>query len=113
VIPLLTVAAYFAFGMFWFPSINARVLRAGRARTERQRLLMETFTGRREIKGAAAEENWAERYREASGEAVTSQYETARANAILNGVAQAFMALSGAAVLAYWLSARSKLLTSR
>ncbi|HHQ13915.1 MAG TPA: ATP-binding cassette domain-containing protein [Chromatiales bacterium] len=100
-IPLLTLCAYFLFGLFWFPGINARVLRAGRARTERQRLLMETLTGRREIKGAAAESSWAERYREVSGEAVTSQYETAKATAILNSVAQALMALSGTAVLAF------------
>ncbi len=100
-IPLLTLAAYLLFGLLWFPGINARVLRAGRARTERQRLLMETFTGRREIKGAAAESNWTERYREVSGEAVTSQYETAKATAILNSVAQALMALSGTAVLAF------------
>ncbi len=100
-IPLFTLAAYLLFGLFWFPAVNARVLRAGRARTERQRMLMETFTGRREIKAAAAVTSWTSRYREISGEAVTSQYETAKATIILTSIAQAMMTLSGTAVLAF------------
>ena len=100
-VPLLTLGAYFLFGALWLPIINSRVLRAGRARSDRQRLLMETFSGRREIKASAAESSWVERYREVSGEAATAQYETVKANAIMTAVAGALMTVSGTAVLAF------------
>ncbi len=100
-IPVALIGVYVLFGMFYFPGMNARVFRAGKARTDRQRMLIETLAGRRELKAGAAESNWQARYREISGEAVTAQFETAKANAVLNAVSQAIMTIAGTAVIGF------------
>lgn len=100
-IPLVMFGVYILIGAIAQPAINRKVQRAGKARTDKQTMLMQTFDGRREIKAIGGETVWRERFREVSGEAVHSNYKTFFANALMNNVSQALMTLSGIAVLAF------------
>lgn len=99
-IPVVMIAAYFLFGLFWLPHLKEQVFEAGVARTDKQRVLMQTLTGRQEIKAIGGESVWWERFREISGEAVTANNNTYMANAVMTTVAQAFMTIAGLAVVA-------------
>lgn len=100
-IPLFMVLAYFVVGMLFRPPLQRKVMRSGRARTNKETMLMQTFEGRREIKAIGGESVWRERFREVSGEAVRSNYDIFVANALMTNVSQALMTLSGIAVLAW------------
>jgi ABC-type bacteriocin/lantibiotic exporters, contain an N-terminal double-glycine peptidase domain len=99
-VPLLMIIVYVTFGLLWLPSLNKKVLRSGKARTHRQGLLLQTFDGRKEIKSIGSEAVWKGRFRELSGEAIQSNYQTFFANSIMNNVSQSIMTLSGLVVLA-------------
>ena len=98
-IPLGMVAVYVLFGLIWLPSLNSKIYRSGKARTDKQRVLIQTLEGRREIKAIGGESVWWERFREISGEAVMANYHTLLSSGIMNAVAQGVMTLSGIAVL--------------
>jgi len=98
-IPLAMVLAFILFGAIWLPSLNRRILAAGRARADKQRILMQTLAGRKEIKAIGGETVWWERFREVSGETVTANYRTYVSSGILNSVAQGLMTISGVAVV--------------
>lgn len=100
-IPLFMVVAYLVVGMLFRPPLQRKVARSGRARTDKETMLMQTFEGRREIKSIGGESVWRERFREVSGEAVRSNYDIFVANALMTNVSQALMTLSGIAVLAW------------
>lgn len=100
-IPLFMVVAYFVVGMLFRPPMQRKVVRSGRARTDKETMLMQTFDGHREIKAIGGESVWRERFREVSGEAVRSNYDIFIANALMTNVSQALMTLSGIAVLAW------------
>lgn len=100
-IPLGMVLAYVAIGILWQPSVNRKVLRAGKARTDKQRILMQSLSGRREIKDIGGETVWWERFRETSGEAVMANYRTYISSGIMASVAQGMMTISGVAVIGF------------
>ncbi|WP_315981319.1 ATP-binding cassette domain-containing protein [Aliamphritea spongicola] len=99
-IPLGMVMAFIILGLIWIPVINTRILRAGKARTDKQRIIMQTVAGRKEIKAIGGETVWWERFRENSGEAVLANYQTFLSNNLMNNLAQGLMTFSGVAVLA-------------
>ena len=99
-VPVAMIVIYFIFGWLWFPSVNKKLVHAGYARSARQRMLMETFSGLRELKALGAEGAWKELFREASGEAMTRTYKTSTSHALINSVAQSLMTIAGICVLA-------------
>ena len=99
-IPVVMILIYLFFGVFLFPILNKKLIHAGHARSARQRMLMETFSGLRELKALGAEGAWLELYREASGEAMTRTYKTSTSHAIINSLAQSLMTIAGISVLA-------------
>ncbi len=99
-IPLAMLAAFVLLGVIAQPTLKRRVERSGKARTDKQAMLMQTFEGRREIKAIGGETVWRERFRELSGEAVESNYQTFMANALMTNISQALMTLAGVGVLA-------------
>lgn len=100
-VPLLMIALYVLLSVVAQPAVNRKVERAGKAKTDKQTMLMQTFDGRREIKAIGGETVWRERFREVSGEAVHSNYQTFVANALMTNVSQALMTLCGISVLAF------------
>ena len=99
-IPVVMILIYLFFGLILFPVLNKKLIHAGHARSARQRMLMETFSGLRELKSLGAEGAWLELYREASGEAMTRTYTTSTNHAIINSLAQSLMTIAGISVLA-------------
>lgn len=100
-IPVVMIVAYGIVGLIWLPVLNRRVGEAGLARTDKQRMLIQTFAGRRELKSHGATHNWEERFREVSGVAATANCRTATGNAVLNSLAQSLMTIAAAAVLGF------------
>ncbi len=98
-VPLLMVFAYIIVGFLLIPNINRKIGRSGKARTNKQRMLLQTLSGRKEIKSIGGESVWWERFREVSGEAIMSNYDTFVINSIMNSVAQAMMMLTAVAVM--------------
>lgn len=99
-VPLLMVVAYVVFGLLLRPSLNKKVMRSGKARTQRQGMLIQTFEGRKEIKAIGSEMIWQGRFRELSGEAITSNYQTFITNSLMTNLSQSVMTLTGLVVLA-------------
>jgi len=100
VIPLVMIAIYALIGFIWLPDLASKVLRAGIAKTNKQRMLMQTLTGRHEIKSIGGETVWKERFRESSGETVMANYKTYLSTGIVHSIAQSLMTISGIAVVA-------------
>jgi len=100
VIPLVMIAIYVLIGFIWLPGLASKVLRAGIAKTNKQRMLMQTLTGRHEIKSIGGETVWKERFRESSGETVMANYKTYLSTGIVHSIAQSLMTISGIAVVA-------------
>lgn len=98
-IPLAMVIGFIMLGLFWMPMLNSKILRAGKARTDKQRIIMQTVAGRKEIKSIGGETVWWERFRENSGEAVLSNHQTFLSNNVMNNIAQGMMTFTGVAVL--------------
>jgi len=98
-IPLLMAIAYIVVGFLWLPSLNKKVLRSGKARTQRQGMLIQTFDGRKEIKSIGSEAVWQGKFRELSGEAIQSNYKTFIANSFMTNLSQSIMTLTGLAVM--------------
>lgn len=100
-VPLLMVGLYIFIGLVSQSSLRGKIIRSGKARTDKQAMLMQTFDGRREIKAIGGETVWKERFREVSGEAVRSNYDTFVANAFMSNLSQSLMTLCGMSVLAF------------
>jgi len=98
-IPLAMVLAFIILGLIWIPILNSKIMRAGKARTDKQRIIMQTVAGRKEIKSIGGETVWWERFRENSGEAVLSNYQTFLSSNVMNNLAQGLMTFAGVAVL--------------
>ena len=98
-IPLAMVVGFIMLGLFWMPMLNSKIMRAGKARTDKQRIIMQTVAGRKEIKSIGGETVWWERFRENSGESVLSNYQTFLSNNVMNNLAQGMMTFTGVAVL--------------
>lgn len=98
-VPLTMVFGFVLLGAVWLPSLNEKILRAGKARTDKQRILMQTLAGRNEIKAVGGERIWQERFREISGESVMSSHGTFVSSGTMNSVTQGMVTLSGVAVL--------------
>lgn len=99
-IPLAMVLIYGVIGAIWFPHIGSLMRRSGMARNDKQRMLMQTLQGRREIKAIGGESVWWERFRELSGEAVMANHRSFLANNLLHHVTQGLMTLAGVATIA-------------
>ncbi|NOQ78197.1 MAG: ATP-binding cassette domain-containing protein [Gammaproteobacteria bacterium] len=100
-IPVIMAAIYALIAFFWIPYLNAKLLRSGQAKTAKQNILMQTLSGRKEIKSIGGESVWWERFREISGEAVYSNYKYFVANGILASFSQSLMTLSGITVVGF------------
>ncbi len=98
-VPLVMVFGFIVVGLLFIPNLNRKIGRSGKARNNKQRMLIQTFAGRKEIKGIGGETVWRERFREVSGEAILSNYDTFVINAFMNSLAQAMMTATGLAVL--------------
>ncbi len=98
-VPLLMVLGYIVVGALLIPNINRKINRSGKARTNKQRMLLQTLSGRKEIKSIGGETVWWERFREVSGEAILSNYDTFVINSVMNSVAQAMMTFTAVVVL--------------
>ena len=99
-VPLGVIVIYILFAVFWFPGLNKKLTHAGKARSARQRMLMETFTAIRELKALGGERTWHELFREISGESMSAAYKTATSHAVVNAIAQSLMSIAGILVLA-------------
>ena len=98
-VPLIMVVVYFVLSVMWYPGLSKDLKYAGQARTARQRLLMDTFSGLRELKALGAEGAWKEIFREVSGQAMLASYKTSMKHSVINSVSQSLMSLAGIAVL--------------
>jgi ATP-binding cassette subfamily C protein/ATP-binding cassette subfamily C protein LapB len=100
-IPLIMGIAYVVFAFVWLPNLNKKVLRSGKARTNRQGMLIQTFDGRREIKAIGSETLWQGRFRELSAEAINSNHKSFITNAFMTNLSQSIMTLTGVSVLGF------------
>ena len=99
-IPLVMILCFIITGLIFNPKLNRKVNRAGVARSNKQRMLLQTFAGRKEIKAIGGETVWQARFREISGETVISNYHTFVINAFMSNISQAMMTTTVLAVLA-------------
>jgi len=100
-IPVAVIFTYIIFGTFWLPHTSSKVMQSGIAKTNKQRMLMQSMDGRKEIKAIGGESVWWERFRETSGDAVMANYETFTASSILNSISQSLMTMAGAATVGF------------
>lgn len=98
-IPLAMVVIYALFGLLWLPTLNSKISRSSHARTDKQRVLIQTLTGRREIKAIGGERVWWSRFRKILGEAVMANYHMLQSSNIMSIVSRGVMTLSAVAVL--------------
>lgn len=101
VIPVIVMAVYLLISLFWLPDLAKKVFISGIAKTNKQRMLMQSLTGRHEIKSIGGETVWKERFRENSGEAVMATYKTHLSNGVVHNVSQALMTIAGVAVIGF------------
>lgn len=101
IIPVAVILSYIIFGSFWFPHTRSTVMQSGVAKTNKQRMLMQSMDGRKEIKAIGGESVWWERFRETSGDSVMASYKTFIASSILNSVSQSLMTIAGAATVGF------------
>jgi len=101
IIPVAVILCYIVFGVFWLPHTNSKVMQSGIAKTNKQRMLMQSMDGRKEIKAIGGESVWWERFRETSGDSVMANYKTYIASSILNSVSQSLMTMAGAATVGF------------
>lgn len=99
IVPVVMVVLYAIISMIFYPGLSKDLKYAGQARTARQRMLMDTFLGMRELKALGAEATWKENFREVSGQAMSASYKTAMKHSVINSVSQSLMTLAGIAVL--------------
>lgn len=100
IVPIVMVIVYALLSVVWYPGLSKDLKYAGQARTARQRMLMDTFLGMRELKALGAESTWKENFREVSGQAMAASYKTTMKHSVINSVSQSLMTLAGVAVLA-------------
>jgi len=101
IIPVAVIISYIIFGSIWLPYTSSKVIQSGIAKTNKQRMLMQSMDGRKEIKAIGGESVWWERFRETSGDAVMTSYRTFIASSILNSVSQSLMVIAGAATIGF------------
>ncbi len=98
-VPVTMVILYALLSVLWYPGLSRELKHAASARTARQRMLMDTFLGVRELKALGAEGAWKENFREVSGQAMTATYHTSLKHSIINSISQSLMTIAGIAVL--------------
>ncbi len=98
-IPVVVIIIYLLMSFFWLPELAKKVFVSGIAKTNKERMLMQSLTGRHEIKSIGGETVWKERFRECSGEAVMATYKTHLSTGIVHNISQALMTLAGVAVI--------------
>ena len=100
-IPVLVIVLYVIFGLLWLPGLNDKITRAGKAKTDKQALMLQTLTGRPEIKAVAAEGLWLHRFREQSAETVLANRDTHIGQGVMTIVAQSMTMLASLAILGF------------
>ena len=100
IVPIVMIGLYLLFAAVWLPTMNRHVAKAGATRTAYQHMLMETFSGLREIKALSVEGVWRSRLRVASADVLTALCKTAFGQAVLENVAYTVTTLAGVLVLA-------------
>lgn len=101
VIPAVAILSYVLLEFAVVPVVNGNTQRAGKARNDKQRMILQTLEGRTEIKSIGGEPVWLERFREVAGESATASYRNAMAGAIANAAGQAIMSVTAVAVV-WW-----------
>jgi ATP-binding cassette subfamily C protein/ATP-binding cassette subfamily C protein LapB len=100
-LPLLAIVAYIALSTVTLPALANHQLHAGSARNDKQLMLLQSLSGRMEIKGIGAEDIWRERYREVSGTSAMASYKSAVAAAITMSSGQLIMTLTALGVIGW------------
>lgn len=98
-VPVVMVVVYAVLTLIWYPGLSKDLKYAGQTRNARQRMLMDTFLGLRELKALGAENTWKENFREVSGQAMSASYKTAMKHSVINSISQSLMTFAGIAVL--------------
>lgn len=98
-VPLVMVVIYALLSVIWYPGLSKDIKHAGQTRNARQRMLMDTFLGLRELKALGAENAWKENFREISGQSMSASYRTAMKHSVINSISQSLMTLAGISVL--------------
>jgi ATP-binding cassette subfamily C protein/ATP-binding cassette subfamily C protein LapB len=99
IIPVVAIVAYLLLEFAVVPVVDSNTRRAGMARNDKQRMILQTLEGRTEIKSIGGEPVWLERFREVSGESATASYRNAMAGAVANAAGQTIMSLTAVAIV--------------
>ncbi len=97
-VPVITLMIYLVLGASLAGPLCREQQRHGMAKAGKQSMMLQTLEGLAEIKGAAAETTWAERFRETSGENASAAYKAAFTSAVVTSAGQLIMGLSALAV---------------
>lgn len=100
-IPVLVIVIYVVFGLLWLPGLSEKTARAGKAKNDKQALLLQSLTGRPEIKSVAAERFWLQRFREQSAETVVANRDTHIGQSVMTIVAQSLTMLASLSILGF------------
>ncbi|MEM7541480.1 MAG: peptidase domain-containing ABC transporter [Pseudomonadota bacterium] len=100
-IPVVSALLYFSFGLLWLPQMRRHLRQAARSRTARDQILMETFSGLRELKALGAESQWLDRFKECGAQSIVATRRASVDHAILSSVTSAMILISGTAILGF------------
>ncbi len=100
-IPCMMALGYIIFGLFWLPLMRRHLRNSALSRTAREKMLMETFGGLRELKATGSEDIWLERFKETTADVIVSNRTANIDHAILNSVTSTMMMLSATLILAF------------
>lgn len=98
-IPLAMLLCFAGFAFFWFPDAIKNTAHVGNVKAARARLMLETFSGLKELKSTSSEARWLQLCRETSGEAMTSNWKLQVDQAWVNTVGQTLATLAAIAAI--------------
>ncbi len=99
-VPIVLIVVYVFLGLLLFPMIRRLGRQASLLRSERHAFLVELLSRFGTVKQLGAEQTWAERFREISGNAAAANLQTVVLQAVVQTLAQALMMAGGIATLA-------------
>lgn len=98
-IPGVVLLLYAIFSLYWIPVLKEKSRVAGENRVLREKMLMETFNGLKELKSLGAENLWRERFRETMASSVMANLKMNMHQNILQNVTTMIMMMAAASVL--------------
>lgn len=98
-IPGVLLIAFAVTGAILIPKMREKSGAASRAKMERHRFNIETFSHLRTIKELGAEDTWYARYRDISANSAVTSLDLARVTGLLQSSAQVMMMIAGASTL--------------